>query len=124
MLSVRLERCADTLGMYNTHSVAEKRARSHLRRPRSMPDELAEKVLETIATSKRIARERVLLDSTLEDLGMDSLDQLNLLFALESDFNISIPDDEAKSIRTVREMVEGVRKLVAGASGPAAASVA
>ena len=89
-----------------------------------MPDELAEKVLETIATSKRIPRERVLLDSTLEDLGMDSLDQLNLLFALESDFNISIPDDEAKSIRTVREMVEGVRKLVAGDSGTASASVA
>jgi acyl carrier protein len=89
-----------------------------------MSDELAERVLETIATSKRIPRERVSLDSTLEDLGLDSLDQLNLLFALESDFNISIPDDEAKSIRTVREMVEGVRKLVAGASGPATASVA
>jgi acyl carrier protein len=89
-----------------------------------MADELAEKVLETIATSKRIPRERVSLDSTLEELGMDSLDQLNLLFALESDFNISIPDDEAKSIRTVREMVEGVRKLVDGTSGPATASVA
>ncbi len=90
-----------------------------------MSDELAEKVLSVIATSKRIPRERVNVDSTLEDLGMDSLDQLNLLFALESDFNISIPDEEAKSIRTVREMVEGVRKLVAAsASGQSAASVA
>jgi len=89
-----------------------------------MPDELAERVMATIASSKRIARERVSLESTLEDLGMDSLDQLNLLFALESDFNISIPDEEAKSIRTVREMVEGVRKLVAGNTGSAAASVA
>lgn len=53
---------------------------------------------------------------------MDSLDQLNLLFALESDFNISISDEEAKSIRTVREMVEGVRKLAARASGPSATS--
>jgi acyl carrier protein len=89
-----------------------------------MSDELAEKVLSTIATSKRIPRERVSLDSTLEDLGMDSLDQLNLLFALESDFNISIPDEEAKSIRTVREMVEGVRKLVAGVSGTPATPAA
>ena len=89
-----------------------------------MSDELAEKVQSVIATSKRIPREQVSLESTLEDLGMDSLDQLNLLFALESDFNISIPDDEAKSIRTVREMVEGVRKLVAGAAGQSAASVA
>ncbi|MFZ3213485.1 MAG: phosphopantetheine-binding protein [Terriglobales bacterium] len=89
-----------------------------------MSDELAEKVVSVIATSKRIPREQVSLESTLEDLGMDSLDQLNLLFALESDFNISIPDDEAKAIRTVREMVEGVRRLVAGASGQSAASVA
>jgi acyl carrier protein len=89
-----------------------------------MPDELAEKVLSVISTSKRIPRERVSLESTLEDLGMDSLDQLNLLFALESDLNISIPDEEAKSIRTVREMVEGVRKLAAGASGQSTTSAA
>lgn len=87
-----------------------------------MSDELGEKVLATIASSKRIPRERVTLDSTLEDLGMDSLDQLNLLFALETDFNISIPDEEAKSIRTVREMVEGVRRLVSGASGATSAA--
>jgi acyl carrier protein len=87
-----------------------------------MSDELEEKVLSVIATSKRIPRERVSLDSSLEDLGMDSLDQLNLLFALESDFNISIPDEEAKSIRNVREMVEGVRKLVADASGATSAA--
>jgi len=87
-----------------------------------MSDELAEKVLSAIATTKRIPRERVSLDSTLEELGLDSLDQLNLLFALESDFNISISDEQAKSIRTVREMVEGVRKLTASASGQSALS--
>ncbi|HYY69879.1 MAG TPA: phosphopantetheine-binding protein [Terriglobales bacterium] len=89
-----------------------------------MSDEVAEKVLSVIATSKRIPRERVSLDSTLEDLGLDSLDQLNLLFALESDFNISIPDEQAKSIRTVRQMVDGVKKLVAGASGQSTTSAA
>jgi acyl carrier protein len=87
-----------------------------------MSDELAEKVVGVIAASKRIPRERVSLDSTLEDLGLDSLDRLNLLFALESDFNISIPDEQANSIRTVREMVEGVRKLVASASGATSAA--
>jgi acyl carrier protein len=89
-----------------------------------MSDEVAEKVLSVIATSKRIPRERVSLDSTLEDLGLDSLDQLNLLFALESDFNISIPDEQAKSIRTVRQMVDGVKRLVAGASGQSTTSAA
>ena len=87
-----------------------------------MADELAEKILLVIAASKRIPREQVTLDSTLEELGLDSLDQLNLLFALESDFNISIPDEQARSIRTVREMVEGVRSLVAGTSGATSAA--
>ncbi len=85
-----------------------------------MLDEVAEKVLAAIASSKRIPRERVTLDSSLQDLGLDSLDQLNLLFALETEFNISIPDDQAKSARTVAEIVEGVRKLMAGGSPQAA----
>jgi len=89
-----------------------------------MSDELAERVLSVIAASKRIPRERVTLDGTLEDLGLDSFDQLNLLFALESEFNISIPDEQAKSIRTVREMAEGVRKLASGASGQSATPAA
>ena len=87
-----------------------------------MSDELAEKVISAIASTKRISRDKVAEDSTLEDLGLDSLDQLNLLFALESDFNISIPDDQAKSIRTVREMIEGVRKLTTNASGASSAA--
>lgn len=87
-----------------------------------MSDELAEKVMSAIANTKRISREKVAEDSTLEDLGLDSLDQLNLLFALESDFNISIPDEQAKAIRTVREMIEGVRKLTANSSGATSAA--
>jgi acyl carrier protein len=87
-----------------------------------MSDELAEKVMAAIAITKRIPRDRVKEDSTLEDLGLDSLDQLNLLFVLENDFNISIPDEQAKSIRSVREMIEGVRQLTAKSSGASSAA--
>ena len=89
-----------------------------------MSDELAERVQSVIASSKRIPREQVTIDSTLEGLGLDSLDQLNLLFALESEFNISISDEQAKSIRTVREMVEGVGKLLSEGAGKAATPAA
>lgn len=73
-----------------------------------------------IAAVKRIPREQVSLDKSFEELGMDSLDNMNLLFEVESAFNISIPDEEARSIRTVREVVDGVRKLVEAASGEGA----
>jgi acyl carrier protein len=45
------------------------------------------------------------------DLGFDSLDTMTLLFELENTFQISIPDEQARSIRTVSEIVEGVRAL-------------
>jgi acyl carrier protein len=40
-----------------------------------------------------------------------------LLFELESKFNISIPDDDARNIRTVNDIVEGIRKLVTANNG-------
>ena len=70
-----------------------------------------------IAGVKRIPREQVSLDSSFEELGMDSLDNMNLLFEVESAFNIDIPDEEARAIRSVRQVVDGVRKVVETASG-------
>lgn len=83
-----------------------------------MPDEITEKVIATLATVKRIPPESITPESSLADLGIDSLDTFTLLFELESKFNISIPDDEARNIRTVNDIVEGVRKMVANQAGP------
>ena len=84
-----------------------------------MPDEIAEKVISTLATVKRVPPETITPESSLADLGIDSLDTFTLLFELESKFNISIPDDEARNIRTVNDIVAGVRKLVASqGAGP------
>ena len=86
-------------------------------------DSLEEKILGIIAAVKRIPLEKVSLDSTFEQLGIDSLDGMNILFEVEGAFDISIPDEQAKAIQSVRQMVEGVRKLLAaGAAGPQAAT--
>lgn len=79
-------------------------------------DESAEKVVSAITSVKHIPRESISLESSLEGLGFDSLDTITLLFELEKQFNISVPDDEVRSIRTVRDVVEGVARLVANAS--------
>ena len=75
-------------------------------------DELMERVRKIIATAQRLPEEKVTPDSTFQELGIDSLDGINILFALEGEFDIDIPDDAARGIRTVREMAEGVEKLV------------
>ncbi len=86
-----------------------------------MTGSVAEKVMATLASVKNVPRERITLDSSLQDLGFDSLDVVTMLFELEKEFEISIPDDEARSVRSVRDIVEGVRKLTAATpANPAA----
>jgi acyl carrier protein len=82
-----------------------------------MPDDLSQRVISVIAATQHIAEEKITEESTFQELGIDSLDGINILFALEKEFNINIPDDEAPNIRTVRDAVEGVRKLLEGGEG-------
>jgi acyl carrier protein len=86
-----------------------------------MSEELIQRVLKCIATSKRIPLETVTIDSDFQQLGIDSMDAVEILFALENEFDISSPDDEVRSVRSVRDMCLGVEKLVAAkdAVGPA-----
>jgi len=87
-----------------------------------MSDELIERVRKVIATSKRIPEDRVTVDSAFEELGIDSMDAVEILFALENEFDINIPDEEVKTVRNVRQMAEGVERLLAAkAAGTPAA---
>jgi acyl carrier protein len=74
---------------------------------------LAAKVMAVIAKSQRISVETVTLDSTFVELKIDSLDGINIVFALENEFAISIPDEGVQSLRSVRETVEGITRLLA-----------
>ena len=78
-----------------------------------MSDEFTQRIRTVIANSQKLPLEKVTLDSSFQDLGIDSMDAVNILFGLESEFDLNIPDEEVKEIRTVRQMAEGVEKLVA-----------
>ena len=86
-----------------------------------MSEELTQRVLKCIATSKRIPVEQVTIDAEFQQLGIDSMDAVEILFALENEFDISIPDDEVRNVRNVRQMCEGVEKLVAAKAASASA---
>lgn len=81
-----------------------------------MSDELIQRVLKVIAASKRLPPETVTIDSEFVDLGIDSMDAVEILFALKNEFDINIPDDDVRAVRNVRQMCEGVSKLVAAKS--------
>jgi acyl carrier protein len=77
-----------------------------------MSETIQDRVLRVIATTQRIPLERVKPDSTFEELGIDSMDSINILFDLESEFDIEINDEDAKKIHTIPEMIQGITYLV------------
>jgi acyl carrier protein len=83
-------------------------------------NELEQKVLSIIREQKSLP-ESFDRSLPLQDAGIDSLDALNILFALEESFGITIPDDQARSIGSLDEMVLTVEQLLEQklAEGPA-----
>ncbi len=75
----------------------------------ALMDELTQKVVKILAMVKRIPAEKIAPNATLEELGIDSLDKVNILFELESEFNIDIPDEEARQIASVDQIVARLR---------------
>jgi acyl carrier protein len=84
-----------------------------------MSDQLTQRVLSVIANTQRISPEKVTIERSFQELGIDSMDGINILFALENEFDVTIPDEQAKQIHSIQEMVDGVRKLVSESAAKA-----
>ena len=84
-------------------------------------NQVADECIALIAKQKSIAPEQIRLDSTLEELALDSLDRVSLAFDLEEKYDIEIPESRIDQIRTVRDMVTGIEDaLRQKAAGPSA----
>ncbi len=86
----------------------------------SVSPEVLARVLRTLAETQKLPFEQVTPEATFEQLNIDSLDGINILFALENEFDINIPDESARLVRNVRQLAEGVQKLINEKPAPAA----
>jgi acyl carrier protein len=77
-----------------------------------VPEDLEGRLIGMIAASKKMDPELVVAATTFDSLAIDSLDKINLSFEVEEAFGIEIPDAAIGTIRTVGDMVEGVRGLI------------
>lgn len=69
--------------------------------------EIFDKVKEIIVKELKIDAEKVKPEASLkDDLGADSIDAVEVIMALEDEFNISISDDAAQNIKTVQDLVD------------------
>ena len=73
---------------------------------------VAERVIRVFADFKKVPPEEITMDTTFEELGFDSLDGLNLVFELEEEFDMTIPDDRVADMKGVRQAVEGIEALL------------
>jgi acyl carrier protein len=66
-----------------------------------------EQLQEIIINELSVDKESVTMDASInEDLGADSLDAVELVMAIEEEFEISVSDENAQQFKTVRQIVE------------------
>ena len=74
------------------------------------PDAIFEKVKEVIIEQLAVEEDSVKLDTSfIDDLGADSLDIVELIMALEEEFDLQIPDSEAEKIASVGDVVKYIK---------------
>jgi len=72
--------------------------------------DVASKVKEIIVEQLGVTPEQVTPEASfIEDLGADSLDTVELVMALEEEFDVQIPDEEAEKITTVQQAVDYIK---------------
>ncbi len=73
-------------------------------------DELFEKMKKLIADKLEIDEAKISLDASFrQDLGADSLDTYELVYAIEEEMGISIPDEKANEFETVRDAYDFIK---------------
>ncbi len=65
------------------------------------------KVRSIIAEQLGVGEDEIKPESTfVDDLGADSLDLVELVMAMEEEFDVEIPDEQAESIKTVKDAID------------------
>jgi acyl carrier protein len=75
---------------------------------------VADKVVEIITREQHLEPGVVKVESTFAELGIDSLDGVNILFALEEEFKVDIPDAVAQNMKSVRQVVDSLTRVIEG----------
>ena len=76
-----------------------------------MADNIQEKVTEIIVEQLGVSADQVKPESKMiEDLGADSLDAVELVMAVEEEFGIEVPDEEAEKLASVGDIIAHVEK--------------
>ena len=72
---------------------------------------IEERVIGIVVQQLGVDKDKITLQSSfVDDLGADSLDTVELVMALEEEFETEIPDEEAEKIRTIQEAIDYIKE--------------
>lgn len=72
-----------------------------------------EKIVKIICEQLDVPEKDVVPEASfVDDLGADSLDQVELIMAMEEEFDVSIPDEDAEKIATVKDAIDYVKGAI------------
>ncbi|MGE4204589.1 MAG: acyl carrier protein [Vulcanimicrobiota bacterium] len=74
-------------------------------------DPLANRVLAVVAERVDLSPSDIPLDQPFDEIGFDSIVSMEIIFNLEEEFDLSIPDQGARDVNTVNDLIELVRGL-------------
>jgi acyl carrier protein len=78
--------------------------------------QLEDRVTEIIVEQLGVAREEEVPEASfIDDLGADSLDIVELVMAMEEEFDVEIPDDDAEKIQTIGDAISYLKEKLAAA---------
>lgn len=73
--------------------------------------ETADKIISLIAEKLHIDATTINAESTLQDLGADSIDMVDIIMKIEEEFNIEINDEDAEKLHNVQDVINYVHEL-------------
>lgn len=75
--------------------------------------EISEKVIAVLADKGKVEKDQISMDSSLvDDLGMDSLDAVEMVFEFEEQYGIQIPDEAIQGFKFVRDIVSYLMTVI------------
>jgi acyl carrier protein len=76
-----------------------------------MSEKILNSVIAAIAKQKHIDPGVISIGSLLDELGVTSLDAITIVFEIEEEFDIEVPGDLLESLKSVRDIVDGIAEL-------------
>jgi len=77
-----------------------------------MSQEILDAVVAAVARQKNIPPASIQPETSLEEIGISSLDAITIVYEIEDAFDVEVPNEKLESLKTVQDIVDGVAELM------------